>query len=768
MLSPSKLVFTLTSARLALGLAVLVALLMCAVPLLGIQGPESALVLGVILPPMAAWVSARLCLVLRARGGASSTALLLEASTGFAALLCALPALVLWLDALRIRNCMPLSGFLFMILGPAFSVLLASLCGVLAGTVWTRPLAAISGALALPIGSIARALARFYATPAIFAYGHFFGVFTGTVYDEEVSLTEPFLWLRVATAVWIAGIALLLTNGIEPRTLRPSTHVARERRGGFLLAVTLCAAGATSEVFAVQLHHASSVPALVEMLGGRLTSRRCQLFFPRELLAGDRARLADECDFGVTRAERWLGVSHPAPVSVYLFRSSDEKQLWMGAAGTNIAKPWRSEVYISETGFPNPTLGHELVHAVARGIGQGPLRIAGKLAGLWPDPALIEGVAVAAAWQGSGGLTPHEWAHAMLQLDMMPRLSGIFGAGFLAQQKRLAYTLSGSLLRFVAERYGAQKVRRAYSSGDLAGSVGIPLDRLEAEWHAFLRAQPLAPRALSLARARFTGPSVFSAVCPHAVATLDDVLHADLGAGDDAHAEQTCARILDIDPEDEATRATRVGVLARLRADARARSELALLKDTPNARNPYAAVARQALADEAFRRGDRTTALALYDALLSEPVEDDMLRQLQVKALAQRGSDAQAKLFFELLVGEPGQRSDGATAVHLARELRAERSDGLPQYLEARQLYFQKRFARAAALLGEARRLGLPTRELRSEATRVEAISLYATGDLTGATARFQELRDDGVPAHRADAEDWLAHITWHARSVAH
>ena len=120
------------------------------------------------------------------------------------------------------------------------------------------------------------------------------------------------------------------------------------------------------------------------------------------------------------------------------------------------------------------------------------------------------------------------------------------------------------------------------------------------------------------------------------------------------------------------------------------------------------------------------------------------------------------------MVGEPGQRSDGATAVHLARELRAERSDGLPQYLEARQLYFQKRFARAAALLGEARRLGLPTRELQSEATRVEAISLYATSDLAGATARFQELRDDGVPAHRADAEDWLSHITWRARSVAH
>jgi hypothetical protein len=501
------------------------------------------------------------------------------------------------------------------------------------------------------------------------------------------------------------------------------------------------------------------------MLGGELSTARCQLYFPRELSREDRTRLADECDFGVVRAERWLGVTHPAPVTVFLFRSSDEKQLWMGADGTNIAKPWRSELYVSDGGFPNPVLGHEIVHVVARGTGAGPLRVSGKLHGWWPDPALIEGVAVAAAWQSSGGLTPHEWAAAMQRLGMLPKLASIFGPGFLAQQKRLAYTLSGSLLRFAAERFGAKRMRTAYATGDLPGALGVSLEALDAQWQAFLRELPLSPRAEALARARFKGPSIFSAACPHTVAQLEDALHADLGAGDDTHARQTCARLLDIDPGAAEARVALVGVLARLKQDALAQHELAALAE-PNAKqdatgNPYVALARQALADEASRRGDRSTASALYDQLLAEPMEDDALRQLQVKALGQHGSERQARLLFELLVGEPGQRSDGATAVHLARELRSERSDGLPHYLEARQLFFQHRFARAAELLAEAREKTLPTHELTIEALRVEALCRYASNQLDAAAALFGEYAAIGTPGQRADASDWLAHIAW-------
>jgi hypothetical protein len=377
---------------------------------------------------------------------------------------------------------------------------------------------------------------------------------------------------------------------------------------------------------------------------------------------------------------------------------------------------------------------------------------------LWPNPALIEGVAVAAAWQPAGGLTPHEWSRALLELDLLPKLSELFGAGFLGQQKRLAYTVSGSLLQFVAQRWGVRAVREAYAQGDVANAVGIRIEQLDVEWRRYLRSLPFSPSALALAQARFTGPSIFSAVCPHAVAQLRDELRVALGTGADQRALQTCHEILAADAQDVGARAALVGSLARLGNADDARRELDWLEQ--NAPKPYAVAARQALADEDFRRSNYDKARDEYRALLQEPLDEDQRRSLQVKELAVSSASARERaLLFELMIGQPGERADGATVVYLARELRAERTDGLPQYLEARQLLGQQRFAHAARLLAQARSAGLPTRELMAEALRIDGLANFASGDLDAAERAYRAFGSDGSAAHEAEAEDFLQRI---------
>ncbi|HKU44146.1 MAG TPA: hypothetical protein VJR89_38560, partial [Polyangiales bacterium] len=553
-------------------------------------------------------------------------------------------------------------------------------------------------------------------------------------------------------------LVLLLRAFTDPETLRVGGW-PRSRLS--LIAGASCAVvGLGFELFAVQLGHASSVERIREVLGGERRSARCELYFPREENERERQRLAEDCDFRVEQAERWLGVTHPEPVRVFMFRSAQEKYALMGAEGTNIAKPWRSEVYISDQGWPNPVLGHEIVHAVASVTGMGPLRVSGRVWGLWPDPVLIEGVAVAAAWQPSGGLTPHEWSRALLDLGLAPKLSELFGAGFLGQQKRLAYTVSGSLLRFVSERWGARAVRQAYAHGDIAGSVGLTLQQLETEWHRDLRSRPISAAALALAEARFTGPSIFSAVCPHALAQLRDELRVAVGSGADQTALHTCREILNADPQDVGARTTLVGSLARMGQAAEAKSALGWLEQ--RAPQPYVSAAKQALADEAFRRGRVAEARDAYRALLRQPVDDDQRRALQVKLQAcESDSPRERALIFELLVGEPGERADGATAVYLARELREQRADGLPHYLEARQLMAAGRFAHAAELFAQARALSLPTAEIHAEALRLEGIARYGMRDFDMADKLFQMYGADGSAAHAAEAEDFRARIRY-------
>lgn len=751
--------------RAALTVGGVVGLGLCAVPLLGLPGLESALVLGVVLPSFCAVIGARL-----ARDRAASSAAVIGASTGSALLVLALPVLLLTLNGLRVRNCDPAQGFWFIALGPLFGCVLAALWGALCGSAKVGARLAVALALLGPLGEIAYSLYGLYATPAVFSYGHFFGYFPGSLYDELIAIPLQLIFMRVASALLLLMLVCLLLAHRGPQGV--IERRALPERWPLTVLAGVAALGVLSvTVKREELGLATSREHIIEVLGGHMSAKRCELYVPREMRRTDVQRLADDCDFRVHQMEHFFGVTQREKIAVLAFRSSGEKKQLMGAAMTNIAKPWRGEIYIEAGEWPHSVLAHELAHVVAGNIGMGPMRITGKVFGLVPDLALIEGVAVAAAWSSSapGGITPHQWTRAMVDLNIAPKLHDIVGTGFLGQQKRLAYIYVGSLIRYIDDRYGSQAVRAIYMTGDIEAALSKSLDALEAEWHAYLQGVPFPEDVQALAAFRFSGGSVLSTVCPHTRAELKQELNGLLASTDDEAARAMCRKVLEIDPTDVAVRATLVALLSRL-GDARAaRAELErIAADAGNA--AVVAGAKQMLADEAFRRGDLAAAKAGYQELLDAPQDRDALRQLQVKALAMDATPRARQLIFDLLIGEPGRGTDGASAVYFARELRSERQDGLPQYLEARQLFFQQRFAESIELNAQALRLGLPTEELTAEALRVRAIALFATGELDEAAWVFRRLLqlNEASPSlgYGTEARDWLERISYTRRSA--
>src|SRR5262249_22158625 len=148
-------------------------------------------------------------------------------------------------------------------------------------------------------------------------------------------------------------------------------------------------------------------------LGGTRRGKKCVVHLPRELHKDYADRLVEDCDFRVVQMEAQIGVRQREPLHAFFFRSEDEKREWMGASATFVAKPWRNEVYLQLRGWPHPVLAHEVAHVVAGHAARGPFRVSGRYGGLWPNPGLIEGLAVAMAWQSEEGLTPHEWARGL-------------------------------------------------------------------------------------------------------------------------------------------------------------------------------------------------------------------------------------------------------------------------------------------------------------------------------------------------------------------
>jgi hypothetical protein len=401
---------------------------------------------------------------------------------------------------------------------------------------------------------------------------------------------------------------------------------------------------------------------------------------------------------------------------------------------------------------------------VAGRTASGPFRVGGQLGGYLPDPSLIEGVAVAVAWNERDGLTPHQWTKAMVELELMPPLSDVFGLSFLGQPASNAYTISGSFIRHLLDAHGADVVREAYLTGDIETAAGVPLAELEREWRARLDEEPLPDEALALARVRFERASIFSAVCPHEVARLKKRLGEDLAAGDAFAAVSTCEELLQIDPNDVGTRARYAGALARAGRDDDATETLHTLEGDPPAPQPYIVLANESVADAAWISGRRTEAAERYRSLLDRPQTEDARRNLEVKLIAaEEMPEADAQRILDMLVGHDGVPADRATAVHHDRELSASRLDGLGAYLEARQLMASGRYDLALPRIRESEARSLPTELVRRESQRMLVTTLIAEGELNEARSVATAFRDreDARVGDRVLAGDWLARIAF-------
>jgi hypothetical protein len=84
---------------------------------------------------------------------------------------------------------------------------LAALLGLVAGAAKPRSKWATALAAALVPGAVLWSLARFYATPTIFAYDPFFGFYPGAIYDERVTLGATLVSYRVGTLGWVVAAA---------------------------------------------------------------------------------------------------------------------------------------------------------------------------------------------------------------------------------------------------------------------------------------------------------------------------------------------------------------------------------------------------------------------------------------------------------------------------------------------------------------------------------------------------------------------------------
>ncbi|MBL8717038.1 MAG: hypothetical protein JNL79_13635 [Myxococcales bacterium] len=665
-------------------------------PLFAGPGYEHAIATGLHVPTVAAIVAA-LEGYHAGRLRAESPADRVARGMRLGALLAAIALATALVHGLRVGMCDPWGGFVTFALGPGLGSVLGGGAGAVACLVaGRRRWLAVSIAGLTPLTTALVAGLWFYFSPAVFAYDPYVGFFSGTLYDEVVDAGGPLLTYRagtLATLVALVGVSRHLARDADTgRLWLPSAPIV----GGLAAIASLALV-----LSGTSLGHRSTSASIAATLGGRLSGPRCDVVFPRATAKVDADLLLRDCEEELAMVEARLGARGPERVTAFFFHDAEQKRRLMGAAETYVAKPWRKEVYLQMSAYPHPVLGHELAHVVAGAFGAGPFRVAG---GLFPNPGLVEGIAVFAS-PDRDELTPLQWARAMRDLELLPPLSRTFGGGFLAQNSSLAYTVAGAFVGHLYERGQGAAVRAWYGGARFDAAFGVSFAAAEAAFRASLDAVTLPPEAFAVAKARFSRPAIWGRRCPHVVERLRDEAERCRDEGDLAGAEAHFRALLRLDVADPAARVD-LAKIAGLRGDlVGLAAQLRLLVDDPRTPTTHRNRVREALGDLALRAGRLEEAAALYDAARAEVLDDDAARTLDVKRFAAT-SVTRAQLFGRLLAARFGPKDgkDDRDAAMLAVAAASAR-DGDPiegtlaRYLVARKLVDDKAWDEASALL---------------------------------------------------------------------
>ena len=674
------------------------------------------------------------------------------------------PLIIILLNAFRVKNCDFLEGFAFFLLLPVVSCAYATALGVFFG-LWLkrrwRAYLAYLGYICVTLLALAYNL---IFHPPLFGYHSTFGYFPGPIYDERIAISGTLLIAR-GTTLLLAWIFLsLAVNTLEigrHTQLEPTLYWQKLYRfkpqfadlNHRIRLIVLIILFGLIYLFRGELGLRPTRGYIENKLGGLEETAHFKIYYEKgSKVEKEIEWIAQDHEFRYTQLIRYFQIQPTKKVQSYIYTSPAQKKRLMGARGTSVEDPLGYGFHINYEDFPHPVMKHELAHALTADW-HPILKVSLKI-------GLHEGIAVAADWD-EGKLTPHQWSQAMQQLDIAPKMNQIMGIGFWTQASSQSYTLAGSFVRLLIERYGVEKAKRVFPTGNFKGVYGKSLAELEREWTDFLKTVPLTKADLAIAAHRFNRPSIFQKPCAHEIAQLSSEAWRAYYRTDISTAIRLFEQVYQFDPDNP--RHLRGLMYAHYHAEdyASTLEWTSKIIAHPDASMNRVAEAKNVEGNVYWQRGEREDARSQYQEVFTLHTSDGLDREAQAKlaTLALDSPDVENKV-RQVLIGQVSNRLK-MTLLH--EVINALPEWGLGYYLIGRQLYFDQEYAASNQYLLKAAGLGLPHQKLAVENIRLIGVNAYRLGQYEDAIEQFRRIAADKTQPlgviHRA--EDWIERCEW-------
>jgi hypothetical protein len=736
---------------------------LCFIPLFNLLGFESSFAVGLAAAFFAVDLGHDTVARARRRGEHPALWPSLGRAFGTTLVLLAIPLLLLLLNAVRVKNCSISAGLGFFALLPLGTVIFATPIGVLCGLHGPRNSRGL--AWSIPSVSMVWSLLRLYRDPPVHLFDPFGGFFPGPIYDEALSPTPLLLQFRLVNLCWI-GTAVFVSHATNLRRRRPWILA------GLMIILSLGIFSARGKLG----FHRDAGDILATLTRTRRTPHFIVHSNPHDgETPAQRLLFERDLEFRYAQLQKILGVEPGGPVRVFRFADADEKKRLVGAANTLFAKPWRREIFIHVSDFPDGRLRHELAHVFAAAFGDPWFGVALSFRGGVPTLAsgLIEGVAEAADFgDPRGRQTLHQSARSIIENGRAPDLASVVGAGFSLHAGANAYTLAASFCHYLLQTHGADRLRTLYrSAGDYPAAYGRDLSQLDREWRAFLTRQPRDEMGQQAAREIFREPAIFKKVCARSIAVRREQAHG-LRDADPERAIALLESVCADDPGEPRHKLALAESLAAGKQLQRAAETAQALFQDANLTHPIRAGAGDLLARLRFHQHDFKGVQAILDESKALASSEAELRTLFARSRALADEPSRNTIGRVLFGDGPSEGTDpGLVIFLLGRFAENYPSDRLAPYLLGRQL------ARRDAKLGTRELLAacpsqndigsksaeIPLPEIfQRECLRVLADTAFVAGDLDASQRAAEQLLPSvQTEAERLRTQDWLARIAW-------
>ncbi len=674
------------------------------------------------------------------------------------------PLIIILLNAFRVKNCDFLEGFAFFLLLPVVSCAYATALGMFFGLWLKRRWRAYLAYLGYIFATLLALAYNLIFHPPVFGYHSTFGYFPGPIYDERIVISSTLLIARGTTLLlaWIFLSLVINTLEVGKHTrLEPTLYWQKlyrfklrfsdlNHRIRFLALIILFG---LIYLFCGELGLRPTRGYIEGKLGGLKETAHFKIYYEKgSKVEREIEWIAQDHEFRYAQLIRYFQIQPTQKVRSYIYTSPAQKKRLVGARGTSVEDPLGYGFHINYEDFPHPVMKHELAHALTADW-HPILKVSLKI-------GLHEGVAVAADWD-EGKLTAHQWSRAMQQLGIAPKLNQIIGLGFWTQASSRSYTLAGSFVRFLIERYGVEKARRVFPTGNFKKVYNKPLVALEREWKGFLETVTLTEADLEIAAHRFKRPSIFHKPCAHEIAQRSSDAWRAYRRTDMHTAIRLFEQVYQFDPDNP--RHLRGLMYAHYQTgDYLSTVEWASrIIAHPKASVRRVAEAKNVEGNVYWQQGEREAARARYQEVFTLHASDSLDRETQAKlaTLALNSPDVENKIRQVLI----GQSSNRLRMTLLHEVVNALPEWGLGHYLIGRQLYFDREYAASNQYLSNAAAMGLPHQNLAIENMRLIGMNAYRLGQYEAAIKQFRRIAaDSALPLGTIQsATDWIERCEW-------